>query len=80
VLALQPRLRLDRLHHRLVVGADNQAVVEAVKAETGLKGKHLFKPLRAAITGRASGPELGALLPLMGQERALARIRAAKGG
>ena len=61
-------------------GADNQAVVEAVKAETGLKGKHLFKPLRAAITGRASGPELGALLPLMGQERALARIRAAKGG
>ena len=60
-------------------GADNQAVVEAVKGETGLKGKHLFKPLRAAITGRASGPELGALLPLIGTDRALARIRAAKG-
>lgn len=61
-------------------GTDHQAVVEAVKAETGLKGKRLFKPLRAALTGRASGPELGALLPLIGTEKALARIRDVKGG
>ncbi|MEF8794142.1 glutamate--tRNA ligase [Thiohalorhabdus sp.] len=61
-------------------GTDAKAVTEAVKAETGLKGKQLFKPLRAAVTGRASGPELGALLPLIGTDKALARIRAVKGG
>jgi len=60
-------------------GADHGAVAEAVRAETGLKGKALFKPLRAALTGRASGPELAALLPLIGRERALIRVRQAKG-
>ena len=61
-------------------GADHGAVTESIKAATGLKGKALFKPLRAALTGRISGPELAALLPLIGTERALARIRAAQGG
>lgn len=60
-------------------GTDHGAVAEAIKAGTGLKGKALFKPLRAALTGRASGPELAALLPLIGRERALSRIRQARG-
>ncbi|MFP4616175.1 MAG: glutamate--tRNA ligase [Thiohalorhabdus sp.] len=59
-------------------GTDFAAVLESIKGSTGLKGKKLFKPLRAALTGRTFGPELGPLLPLMGQERALARIQAAK--
>jgi glutamyl-tRNA synthetase len=47
---------------------------EAVKAATGLKGKALFMPLRLALTGLDHGPELAALLPLIGPERARARL------
>jgi glutamyl-tRNA synthetase len=45
-----------------------------VKAATGAKGKALFMPLRRALTGRDHGPELAALLPLIGRERARARL------
>ncbi|HEX2553255.1 MAG TPA: glutamate--tRNA ligase [Microvirga sp.] len=48
---------------------------EAVKAETGAKGKALFMPLRLALTARHHGPELAALLPLIGRDRAAARLR-----
>lgn len=47
---------------------------DAVKAATGVKGKALFMPLRMALTGLDHGPELGALLPLIGPERARARL------
>jgi glutamyl-tRNA synthetase len=47
----------------------------AVKEATGRKGKALFMPLRRALTGSTSGPELGALLPLIGRRRAEARLR-----
>jgi glutamyl-tRNA synthetase len=46
----------------------------AVKSRTGAKGRALFHPLRLALTGRESGPELKTLLPLIGRERALARL------
>ena len=45
----------------------------AVRKETGRKGKDLFAPLRLALTGRSSGPELAELLPLIGREGTLAR-------
>ncbi len=48
---------------------------EAVKAATGRKGKELFRPLRLALTGREHGPEMKGLLPLIGPERAAARLR-----
>lgn len=51
----------------------------ALKAGTGRKGKGLFLPLRLALTGQRSGPEMGALLPLMGRERVLARLSNATG-
>ncbi len=47
----------------------------ALKARTGAKGKALFMPLRLALTGRGHGPELASLLPVMGREKALARLR-----
>ncbi|SFI45033.1 glutamate--tRNA ligase [Jannaschia pohangensis] len=37
----------------------------AVKDATGRKGKTLFKPLRAAVTGRDTGPEMAHLMPLL---------------
>jgi glutamyl-tRNA synthetase len=47
---------------------------EALKANTGRKGKPLFMPLRLALTGLDHGPELAQLLPLIGRERALERL------
>ncbi|MCJ2025712.1 glutamate--tRNA ligase [Methylobacterium sp. J-067] len=46
----------------------------AVKARTGAKGRGLFMPLRLALTGLEHGPDLAGLLPLIGRERALARL------
>ncbi len=48
-----------------------------VKDATGAKGRALFLPLRLALTGLDHGPELARLLPLIGRERALARLDAA---
>ena len=45
-----------------------------IKELTGRKGRALFHPLRLALTGREAGPELAALLPLMGRPRAMARL------
>ena len=47
----------------------------ALKAATGRKGKALFHPLRLALTGEEQGPELRVLLPLIGPERVLRRLR-----
>lgn len=51
-----------------------KALTGALKAETGRKGRELFLPLRLALTGREHGPDMGALLPLIGRDRALARL------
>ncbi len=50
------------------------AWTKAVAAATGTKGRALFHPLRLALTGRDTGPELKALLPLIGPRRAAARL------
>ena len=52
-------------------------LVARLKQATGRGGKTLFRPLRLALTGRESGPEMAALLPLIGRDEALARLRAA---
>jgi glutamyl-tRNA synthetase len=50
------------------------ALTGALKAESGRKGKALFLPLRRALTGMDHGPDMAALLPLIGRERALERL------
>ena len=47
---------------------------DALKAQTGRKGKALYHPLRLALTGRDQGPELAVLLPLIGSLKASARL------
>jgi glutamyl-tRNA synthetase len=47
-----------------------------LKELTGRKGRALFHPLRLALTGKEAGPELAALLPLIGRPKALARLSA----
>ena len=54
-------------------GSTWKAWTEAVKQATGRKGKALFMPIRLALTGLSSGPELADLLPLLGREGTLAR-------
>ncbi|MDE2341696.1 MAG: glutamate--tRNA ligase, partial [Alphaproteobacteria bacterium] len=64
----------------LVWSADPwHALTGALKDQTGRKGKALFLPLRRALTGHDHGPEMGALLPLIGKERALKRLHRAAG-
>ena len=49
----------------------------ALKAATGRKGKALFHPLRLALTGRESGPDMHSLLPLVGEAEARRRLESA---
>ena len=53
------------------------ALTTALKASSGRKGKALFHPLRLALTGRDSGPEMAPLVKRIGRTRALARLAAA---
>jgi len=50
-----------------------KAWTDRLKETSGRKGKSLFMPLRLALTGLPSGPELADLLPLLGREGTLAR-------
>jgi glutamyl-tRNA synthetase len=54
-----------------------QQLVAELKTRTGRGGKALFLPLRRALTGRDSGPEMAPLLALIGKERSIARLEAA---
>ena len=47
----------------------------AIKEATGAKGKELFMPLRKALTGQDHGPDMSTLLPMIGREKVLARIK-----
>jgi glutamyl-tRNA synthetase len=46
----------------------------ALKARTGRKGRALFLPLRKALTGEEHGPDMKALLPLIGRRNSVARL------
>ncbi|HSC17675.1 MAG TPA: glutamate--tRNA ligase [Rhizomicrobium sp.] len=48
---------------------------KAVSTATGARGRALFHPLRLALTGHESGPEMKKLLPLIGRPRALSRLQ-----
>ena len=52
------------------------ALTGTLKVKTGRKGKTLFLPLRRALTGRDHGPDMAALLPLIGRSRAMERLAA----
>jgi glutamyl-tRNA synthetase len=57
-----------------------RALTAALKEETGRKGKQLFLPLRQALTGMDHGPDMGELLPLIGETRARERLEQAAQG
>src|SRR3990172_7596543 len=55
-------------------GARYAEFSERLKALTPARGKKLFQPLRAALTGRLDGPDLASLFPLLGAERIHRRL------
>lgn len=54
-----------------------RALTNELKSISGKRGRELFHPLRLALTGRDSGPEMAGLVARMGKDRAVARLRAA---
>ncbi|HEY8435136.1 MAG TPA: glutamate--tRNA ligase [Sphingomicrobium sp.] len=54
-----------------------RALADELKRTTGKKGRDLFHPLRLALTGRESGPEMAPLVTAMGRDRAVQRLEAA---
>ena len=54
-----------------------RALTDELKRTTGKKGRELFHPLRLALTGRESGPEMAPLISVMGKDTAVRRLEAA---
>lgn len=52
-----------------------QAAMKAVQKSTGQKGKNLFMPIRAAVTGQTHGPDLPKSIELLGREKVQNRIK-----
>lgn len=48
--------------------------IKAVQKATGQKGKKLFMPIRAAITGQTHGPDLQKSIALVGKEKVMERL------
>ncbi len=64
------RVALDALLEDM----DFKAFAERVRQASGVSGKALFLPLRAALTGQTHGPEMPPLFRLMGYARARHRL------
>lgn len=54
--------------------ADYALLIKQLKQTSAKKGKALFMPLRAALTGQTHGPEMANLLPLLGIDKAKQRL------
>lgn len=54
-----------------------KSAVQSVGKKLGVKGRELFQPVRAALTGRTHGPELPLVAERLGRARVLDRLRQA---
>jgi nondiscriminating glutamyl-tRNA synthetase len=59
-----------------VSGPDLPALAREIRQRTGRKGAALYMPLRAALTGRRDGPELGPLVAALGTDQLEKRLGA----
>ncbi len=57
---------------------DWKVMGKVLKTASGKKGKGLFMPLRAALTGMTHGPEMSQVLPFLGVDKAKARLQKAQ--
>jgi len=58
-------------------GEGFKSALQSVGKQQGRKGKELFMPVRAALTGRTHGPELPLLAEMLGKNRCVTRLREA---
>lgn len=54
------------------------SIMKIIQKETGIKGKNLWFPVRAAITGSVHGPDLSSVMVLMGKEKIAQRLNYVK--
>lgn len=73
---LETFLKKVQALERLDMDTFRQAMKE-VQQETGIKGQELWKPVRVAITGMISGPELPVVIEIFGKEKTASFIRQA---
>lgn len=52
-----------------------EAIQEYIKLSCNVKGKNLFQPIRVAVIGEPSGPELKLLVPLIPIQELLRRVK-----
>lgn len=64
---------LDKLEEFKAEGI--KAAMKAVQKTTGQKGKNLFMPIRAAVSGQTHGPDLPQAIELLGKEKVQMRIK-----
>lgn len=57
--------------------ATARAMLKKLPKELGLGGKKVYQPLRVALTGKVSGPDLHYLLPVLGAPGVVARLEKA---
>jgi len=55
--------------------SDGHKLIAGVQKKTGQKGKKLYMPIRIALTGKTTGPELVSILSIVGRDRCLSRVR-----
>ena len=78
------RLVLDKMLTNLAKmpwgdGKGCKAIVDAVGKEISVKGKELYWPIRAALSAKTHGPDLGTMLSVLGEKQVKARLEAAMG-
>jgi nondiscriminating glutamyl-tRNA synthetase len=59
-----------------IQGPNIKEIFKTIQAETGLKGKPLFMPVRLKLTGQLHGAELANIIPILGKDLTLKRLKA----
>lgn len=54
-----------------------KSVIDAIGQELSVKGKDLYWPLRAALSGKTQGPDLGSMISVLGEKKVKARLESA---
>ncbi|MDO5754748.1 MAG: glutamate--tRNA ligase [Tissierellia bacterium] len=53
----------------------SKGVMKKIQKKTGIKGKNLFMPVRAMISGNLHGPELANIIEILGKDKLLERLK-----
>jgi glutamyl-tRNA synthetase len=56
-----------------------KSILDEMKTQLNISGKHLFMPIRIVLTGEKHGPELAQIVTLLGKKKIMERINNALG-